>query len=220
MRVLIVEDNASLLADLSASMRGLEHAVDTAVDGEMADDMLAAQSFDLVILDLNLPALDGLEVLRRYRERGGRAPVLILSARSGTENRVRGLDLGADDYLAKPFDLEELEARTRALLRRGGVRHNPEISIGPLRLDTVSRTVWLNDVPLALTPRERNVLEVLMRNPDVVVSKDRIIEHLFSFGEEVSAAAIELYVHRLRKKITDPGVSINTIRGLGYLLQA
>lgn len=219
MRILIVEDDPVLSDGLIRSLRGSDYAVDSATDGAEADQVLATHSFDLVILDLGLPKLEGYEVLRRLRRRGSKTPVLILTALDALADRVKGLDLGADDYLTKPFDLPELEARVRALIRRGQSGGGSVLSHGALTLDTAGRRALLHGEPLELSAREIGVLEVLMLRSGRVVNKDQLAEELYGWGEEVSANAIEVYVHRLRRKLEPAGVNIRTIRGLGYLLE-
>jgi two-component system OmpR family response regulator len=172
-----------------------------------------------VILDLSLPTMDGLEVLRRLRQRGNLVPVLILTARDKVEDRVQGLDLGADDYLTKPYDLPELEARIRALLRRGQTVAHPQLQVGSLTLDITGHCAALDGAPLELSARELSVLELLMVRSGRVVSKEQISEQLSGLGEEMSSNAIEVYVHRLRKKIEAGNVSIRTLRGLGYVME-
>ncbi len=219
MRILVVEDTEVLAESICSLFEAQGHAVDVAHDGEIADSILSSADFDLVILDLNLPDLDGLEVLKRLRDRGSSVPVLILTVRDNDDDLVTGLDLGADDYMFKPFKIPELEARARALLRRGGKMKSPIIEHGPLSFDTISRTVRLDGNELNLTPRERGVLEILLRNHGVAVAKERIAGHLFTFNDEARPSAVELYVHRLRKKIKDPRIHLHTKRGLGYLLE-
>ena len=219
MRILIVEDDPVLADGLTRSLRHADYAVDFVNDGLEADLVLAAQKYDLVILDLGLPRLDGLEVLRRLRHRGSGVPVLVLTARDTLDDRVKGLDLGADDYLSKPFELAELEARVRALIRRGHSGGGSRLSHGALSLDTVGRRATLNGEPLDLSARELGVLEVLMLRSGWVVNKEQLAEQLYGWDEEVGANAIEVYVHRLRRKLEPAGVTIRTIRGLGYLLE-
>ena len=219
MRILIVEDDPVLADGLTRSLRATDYAVDCVGDGSEADHVLAAQNYDLVILDLGLPKLDGFEVLRRLRRRSSRVPVLVLTARDALDDRVRGLDLGADDYLTKPFDLPELEARLRALIRRGQSGGSSLITHGALALDTAGRRATLGGEPLELSARELGVLEVLMLRSGRVVNKEQLAEQLYGWDEEVGANAIEVYVHRLRKKLEPVGVTIRTIRGLGYLLE-
>jgi two-component system OmpR family response regulator len=220
MRLLIVEDDSLLSDGLSRSLRQAGFAVDIANDGAAADHLLLTQQYDLIILDLGLPKLDGLEVLRKLRRRDAAArtaPVLILTARDSPEDRVRGLDLGADDYLAKPFNLPELEARVRALVRRGKFGTSPQLTHGRLCFDTIGRRASVDDQPLDLSARELCMLETLMLSTGRVVSKEQLAEQLGGRGEEVGLNAIEVYVHRLRKKLEPADVSIRTIRGLGYL---
>lgn len=219
MRILIAEDDPTLADGLLRSLRAGGCAVDVVGDGEAADTALTAQSFDLLILDLGLPRLPGLEVLRRLRARGSRVPVLILTAADSVEQRVRGLDLGADDYMAKPFALSELEARVRALVRRAAGGTQNVIQHGALSLDLVGRVALLNGTPLDLSARELGLLEVLLQRAGRLVSKEQLVDHLCSWGEEVSNNAIEVYVHRLRRKLEPGGVHIVTVRGLGYCLE-
>jgi DNA-binding response OmpR family regulator len=217
--LLIVEDDAVLRDGLMRSLVQSGYDVDVAATGFEADHLLATRAYDLIILDLALPGMDGLEVLRRLRGRGAKFPVLILTARDGLRDRVDGLDLGADDYLTKPFALPELEARLRALLRRTQVAAEPQLFWGPLRLDAVGRQAFLNGSPMVLTARELAVLELLMQRGGRVVSKGKLVEHLCGWDEEIGPNAIEVYVHRLRRKLEPAGVTIRTVRGLGYLLQ-
>ncbi|UXY17153.1 response regulator [Chitiniphilus purpureus] len=220
MRILLVEDNLTLAQSLSRALTQAGFTVDTMHNGSDADSVLRTQDYALAILDLGLPKLDGWEVLKRMRARKQRMPVLILTAHGSVEDRVRGLDLGADDYLAKPFDLSELEARARALIRRSHGLENAQISCGPLWYDSISRVFSIGDAPLSLTPREHEVLEVLMLRGGKAVSKDALWEKIAGLDDQASADAVEIYVHRLRKKLDGSGVGIVTLRGLGYLLQA
>jgi two-component system OmpR family response regulator len=219
LRILIAEDDPVLADGLSRSLRGNGYAVDVVESGEAADSALAAQTYDLIILDLGLPRLSGLEVLRRLRARGVAAPVLILTAADSVEQRVRGLDLGADDYMAKPFALSELEARVRALTRRAVGATGNLLRHGPLTLDQAGRVATINDQPLDLSARELGLLETLVKRPGRLVSKEQLVDHLCEWGEEVSNNAIEVYVHRLRKKLEPGGIRIVTVRGLGYCLE-
>jgi two-component system OmpR family response regulator len=219
MRILIAEDDPVLADGLTRSLHQSDYAVDCVATGDQADHVLLAQNYDLVILDLGLPKLDGFEVLRRLRHRGSKVPVLVLTARDGLDDRVRGLDLGADDYLTKPFDLPELEARVRALIRRGQSGGASVLTHGALQLDTAGRRATLNGASLDLSARELGVLEVLMHRSGRVVNKEQLAEQLYGWDEEVGANAIEVYVHRLRRKLEPAGVVIRTIRGLGYLLE-
>lgn len=219
MRILIAEDDEVLADGLCRAMRQAGYAVDCVPDGLDADLLLRGeQPFDLVILDIGLPRLDGFCVLRKLRERNRQVPVIILTARDAVGDRVRGLDLGADDYMAKPFSLPELEARVRALLRRGQCGVNPVISCGALSFDSVARRAAIHGKPLELTTRELGVLEALLARAGWVVSKEQLLERLYSYSEEASGNAIEVYIHRLRKKIEPAGVTLRTIRGLGYII--
>ncbi|KXJ67740.1 two-component system response regulator [Achromobacter xylosoxidans] len=219
MRILIAEDDSILADGLSRSLRHNGYAVDAVRDGLAADSALAAQAFDLLILDLGLPQLAGLEVLRRLRARNSALPVLILTAADSIEQRVKGLDLGADDYMAKPFALSELEARVRALTRRGAGGGGTMIKHGKLLFDQTGRVAIVEDQTLDLSAREVSLLEILLTRSGRMVSKTQLVDHLCEWGEEVSTNAIEVYVHRLRKKLEPSGVKIVTVRGLGYCLE-
>jgi len=219
MRILIAEDDAVLADGLSRSLKAGGYAVDVVASGDAADTALAAQSYDLLILDVGLPKLSGLEVLRRMRARNSTVPVLILTAADSVEQRVKGLDLGADDYMAKPFALSELEARVRALTRRAAGSAQTILKHGPLALDQVGHVATINDQVIDLSARELGLLEILLQRPGRLVSKEQLVDRLCSWGEEVSNNAIEVYVHRLRKKIEVAGVRIVTVRGLGYYLE-
>jgi two-component system OmpR family response regulator len=219
MRILIVEDDAALASGIQRILESEGYAIDVVNRGEQA--LLAARQehIDLMILDLGLPGMDGLEALRRLREAGQRVPVLILTARDALEDRVQGLDSGADDYMAKPFAAPELAARVRALIRRSQARTGARIVHGPLVLDTSSRRAFLADAPLDLAAREWAVLEVLLARVEKIVSKDSIIQAVASWGEELSSNAIEVYVSRLRAKLEPAGIRIRTVRGFGYMLE-
>ena len=220
LHLLIAEDDQILAEGLVDTLRGAGYAVDRVADGAEADAALSSQSFDLVILDLGLPKLSGLTVLKRMRARKSTVPVLVLTVLDAIEDRVRGLDLGADDYLAKPFELPELEARVRALTRRAGHAGQAMVEIGSIAYDPVGRTVRLAGQPLELSARELGVLEILLSRRGRLVSKEQLVDHLCQWGEEVSSNAVEVYVHRLRRKIEASGVNISTLRGLGYCLEA
>lgn len=219
MRIFIVEDDLVLADGLKNSLMQSGYAVDLVSSGADADGVLAYQTFDLVLLDLGLPKLSGFEVLKRLRSRGSKIPVLILTANDDVENRVKGLDLGADDYLSKPFNLAELEARVRALIRRGQAGSSAIITLGKLQLDTVNRAAIYSDVSLNLSARELAVLEILALKAGKVVNKEQILEKLCNFDEDISDNALEVYLHRLRKKLDHSDINIRTIRGLGYLLE-
>ena len=192
--------------------------MDWASNGLDADAALVTVAYDLLILDLGLPRLSGMEVLKRLRARNSSLPVLILTALDGSGDRVKGLDLGADDYMAKPFDLAELEARVRALCRRSAGTA-PTIQCGALVYDQVGRVAQIDGQTLDLSAREIGLLEVLLTRMGRLVSKDQLVDKLCGWGEEVSHNAIEVYVHRLRKKLEAGGVKIATVRGLGYCLE-
>ena len=219
MRILVAEDDAVLAEAVQRSLRQSGHAVDWVQNGAQAEDAVQIENFDLLILDLGLPKKSGLDVLQRLRARDSRLPVLILTASDGVSERVRGLDAGADDYLAKPFDIAELEARVRALVRRGMSGASTLLRHGALAYDQVGRVARLNGEPLELSARELNLLEILLQRSGRLVSKDQLVSHLCEWGEEVSPNAIEVYVHRLRKKLEPGGVRIVTVRGLGYSLE-
>ena len=218
MRVLIAEDDAVLADGLTRSLRQAGYAVDCVGTGEQADTALSSHTYDVAILDLGLPKIDGLEVLRRLRGRKSSVPVLILTARDALDDRVKGLDLGADDYMVKPFDPPELEARIRALLRRGQNVGSSELRIGKLSFDASRRCAMVSSQLLELSPRELNLLEVLMRRAGKVVGKEQLLEHLYAWDEEASSNAVEVLLHRLRKKLDSHGINIRTMRGLGYML--
>jgi len=219
MRILLAEDDQVLADGLCRSLRQSGYAVDHVADGEAADAALAANNFDLVILDLGLPRMGGLEVLRRLRARKASSAVLILTAADSVEERVRGLDLGADDFMSKPFALTELEARVRALVRRAMGVASTQIRVGALVYDQVGRTAFIEDQPIELSAREVGLLEVLLQRAGRLVSKEQIVNHLCEWGEEVSHNAVEVYMHRLRRKLEGGGVRIATVRGLGYCLE-
>jgi two-component system, OmpR family, response regulator len=218
-RILIAEDDQVLADGLLRSLRNAGCAVDHVASGSEADAALASHEFDLLILDLGLPRMHGLDVLRRLRERGNAVPVLILTAADSVEQRVKGLDLGADDYMAKPFSLQELEARVRALTRRSLGTVSQVLKHGPLSFDITGRMAYYNDQMIELSARELSLLEVLLQRAGRLVSKDQLVERLCEWGEEVSNNAIEVYIHRLRKKIEQGPVRIATVRGLGYCLE-
>jgi two-component system, OmpR family, response regulator len=218
-RVLVVEDDALLAEGLTAALTRAGHVVARARTGKQADAALSADAFDLVILDIGLPDIDGFEVLRRLRSRRSATSVLVLTARDAVEDRVHGLDLGADDYLTKPFSVNELEARVRALLRRAT---SPSAcwSVAGLTVDAAAKRVRVHDKPVDLTPREWALLELFMARPHRVLSKDQIAESLFTFDEHLSPNAIEVHVSRLRTKIEPAGVHIRTVRGFGYVWES
>jgi DNA-binding response OmpR family regulator len=218
-RLLIVEDNQRLCQAIAESLRARGFAVDTAASAAEGLRIWRAADYDAAVLDLMLPDGTGLSVLKEMRDRGDVTPVLILTARGSIEDRVRGLDGGADDYLVKPFAMQELNARLRALLRRPGAALGRMLTLGSVKLDTSARIATVGGTPLDLTRSELIVLEALLRNQGRVISKERLAECLYDFEQERSANSVETQVHRLRKKLTAAGadVSLRTLRGLGYL---
>jgi len=215
-RLLVVEDDALLAEGLVDVLTRAGHAVEHATTGKGADRLLSDREFDLVVLDVGLPDIDGFEVLRRLRARRASTSVLVLTARDAVEDRVRGLDLGAEDYLTKPFSVTEFEARVRALLRRI-VPTAARWTVAGLTVDVAAKRVRVHDNPVDLTPREWALLELFLTRPGRVLSKEQIGESLFSFDEHLSPNAIEVHVSRLRAKIEPAGVHIRTVRGFGYL---
>lgn len=219
MRILLAEDDPSIAEGICASLRHGGHAVDHVASGNQADSALHDNNYDLLVLDLGLPGLDGSEVLRRLRGRGGSLPVLVVTARDGLPERVRVLDLGADDYLVKPFALSEFEARVRALLRRANSQGMPEMQLGRLRLDLPGHRVWIEQTPLELTAREFGLLEALALRADRVTSRAQLIEALCDWDQELTDNGLDIAIHRLRRKLHGSGTGVRTIRGLGYLLE-
>jgi two-component system OmpR family response regulator len=218
LRILISEDDAALAEALRFALTQSGFAVDWVANGLDADEALKGAEFGLLILDLGLPKIDGLEVLRRLRRRNSTLPVLILSGREQPEEKVAGLDLGADDYLVKPFSLNELQARVRALLRRGHGVATPILTFRELSFDPATRTASISGHALPLSLHELSVLEVLIRRFGRPVSKEQLVEQIYTYDQEVSHNAIEVYVHRLRKKIGDTGLIVRTLYGRGYAL--
>lgn len=219
MRILIVEDDLTLAEAIGRRLLKQGHAADVAPDGRQADSILRHQAFDLIILDLNLPGLGGEQVLAQLRQRGSTTPVLVLTARGQIEDRISLLDLGADDYLSKPFDFGELEARSRALLRRSQGQAQDRLCIGNTELDRHACTVTVAGVVVELKQREFRLLEIFMSRTGRVLSKEELLDHLYNFDETPGANAIELYVARLRKKLPHSSVQIRTLRGLGYVVE-
>jgi two-component system OmpR family response regulator len=218
MHVLLVEDDAVLADGLTRVLQGYGMQVEVRGDGILADQALQKGEAAVAVLDIGLPGIDGFEVVRRLRARGSRIPVLLLTARDAVEDRVRGLELGADDYLVKPFATAELVARIRALARRNAP--GPAVlCLGDLTLDTGARRARIGERALDLSVREWAVLEYLLQHGGRVVSKQQIIDAILPWGEELTLNAVEVYVSRLRLKIADAGVTLRTIRGFGYLLE-
>ena len=219
-RILLVEDDPSLARGLGALLKAAGYSVDIAEDGEIALELALSEPYALITLDIGLPELDGFEVLRRLRAQQLKTPVLILTARDAVGDRVTGLDLGADDYLLKPFEPSELEARVRALLRRSQGQANLVVTIGNLTVDQSRAMAQVNGREINLRAREWAVLDRLIAQAGKVVSKRRLTSEVFGFDEPVAPNAIEVYVGRLRRKLEPDGPEIRTIRGLGYMLVA
>jgi len=220
MRLLLVEDDVPLAEGLAASLRLGGYSVDWVTLGSRAGAALAVETFDAVVLDLNLPDTDGLTLLKQWRNQGVRTPVLILSARDDIDDRVRGLDLGADDYLTKPFDVAELEARLRVLIRRmqAGLIDNV-VDVGLLKLDLNARRAYLGEQDLALTAKEFALMQMLAMKAGQVQAKEQLLSRLSDFEQDTSANALDILIHRLRKKLDGSTLVIRTLRGFGYLLE-
>jgi two-component system OmpR family response regulator len=219
MRILVAEDDPTLAEGIAAYLRPLGHAVEVARNGADADAMLTRERFDLLLVDIGLPRMDGFEVVRRLRTRSQSTPTIMITARDTLDDRIHGLDTGADDYLVKPFELAELAARIRAVVRRGQTVGTPRLALGPLVLDVDSRRASLNDEPLELTAREWAVLEVLLKRLDKVVPKEHILQAISTWDDDLTLNAIEVYVSRLRVKLEPANIRIRTIRGFGYRLE-
>ncbi len=216
MRLLLVEDDLMIGESVLDLLRGAGYAVDWVKDGVMADSVLQTQAYDLVLLDLGLPKMDGLTVLRSMRSRKDKTPVLVATARDAVAQRVQGLDMGADDYIIKPYELDELLARIRALIRRAAGRAEAVYECRGISIDPVSREVLANGQPISLSAREWAVLQLLLARPGVVLSRRQLEEKLYSWRDEVSSNAVEVYIHGLRKKL---GADlIQNIRGVGYMI--
>ncbi|RDU97754.1 response regulator transcription factor [Trinickia dinghuensis] len=216
MRILVVEDDAEIGAAIQARLTRLGHAVDRETDGATANTLLRVERFDLVVLDVMLPSMDGFAVLRNLRAAGSVTPVLLVTARSAIDDRVSGLGLGADDYLVKPFDYRELEARVQTLLRRNTGHASNLVQVGGLAIDRSSRLAELDGKPLTLSRQEFALLEILASRPQRIFSKEDLLNQLFSFGNEPTTNAVEQYVTRVRKKLQGSSVEIRTARGMGY----
>lgn len=219
MRILLVEDDRPLASALTALLTGAGYAVDCVHDGASAEALSAAERFDLVILDLNLPEMDGLTLLRILRSRADPAAVMILTARGAPDERVRGLDLGADDYMGKPFDVGEFEARVRSLLRRQAGLRSSRVTLGPLTYDLTARRFLAGAEPLDLPARELALLELLVLRAGKVVGKEAIVQSLTTLDDSLSDNAIEQYASRLRRRLAPLGLHLRTARGLGYYLE-
>ena len=220
MRIVLVEDNEMLLSGIGKTLRDEGHSVDLFTDGAKADLYLQQEGADLAILDVNLPGMDGLSITRNLRSRNQTFPILLLTARSTTEDRVNGLDAGADDYLVKPFAMEELEARVRALSRRAGTLQPSNESIGNLSYERTSRRLFMANEELDIARRERVLFETLLTKQGQFVSKSNLADTLYGVGSDVDLNAVELSVSRLRRAIKGSGVVIRTARGIGYMIEA
>lgn len=218
MRIMVVEDDARLARGMETSLTASGFAVDIFTNGEDAIEMAGTEPYGVIVLDLGLPDMDGLDVLKTLRTRKVNTPILVLTARDGMDDRIAGLDRGADDYLPKPFDPRELEARMRALARRGPGAADPILRCGSLSLDPASRTAFLDKEAIDLRRRELAVLESLMRREGRLVAKERLCAEVFNFNDAVAPNALEVYIARLRRKLTPGGLAIRTVRGLGYMI--
>ncbi|WP_416883008.1 response regulator transcription factor [Marivita sp.] len=219
MRIAVIEDNEALAHGIAFRLRDRGHSVDLLHDGAEADAFLAQEGADLIVLDLNLPGLDGIEVLRALRRRGDGTPVILLTARSETAERVVGLDAGADDYLTKPFEMDELEARLRAMARRKNLQFSVRDELGPLVFDRVGRQLLQNNQVIDVPRKEIATLECLLERRGRLVSKAQLITHVYGVGSDSDDSAIEPHVSRLRKRLEPFGIRIKTARGLGYMLE-
>jgi two-component system OmpR family response regulator len=219
MRIAVIEDNEALAHGIAFRLRDRGHSVDLLYDGAEADAFLAQEGADLVVLDLNLPGMDGLSVLRALRRRGDGTPVILLTARSETAERVAGLDAGADDYLTKPFEMDELEARLRAMARRKNIEFAARDKLGPLVFDRTGRQLLQDEQPLDIPRKEIATLECLLERRGRLVSKAQLISHVYGIGSDAEESAIEPHVSRLRKRLEPFGIRIKTARGLGYMLE-
>lgn len=222
MRVLVVEDEPKVAGFLKRGLEAENYAVDAAYDGEDGLYLATSHDYDLILLDILLPKLNGLDVLAKLRERGIHTPVIMLTARGALPDRVRGLDLGADDYLVKPFAFEELLARVRALLRRRSASASPILKVGPLELDPATRKVTAGGTEVEFTPKEFALLEYLMRNDGVVCTRAMIAQHVWDINFDTYTNLIEVFINHLRRKLQPHGCGklIQTVRGVGYVLQA
>jgi two-component system OmpR family response regulator len=219
MRVLIVEDDKALADGLTRTLKQSGYAVDHAGTGELALRACAEEHYDLIVLDISLGGIDGFEVLRQLRRNHQSGSILILTAHDSEGDRVRGLDLGADDYVTKPFSLPELEARVRALIRRSQAVRSPKLRFGGLTVDTVARRASIGAEALDLTPREWAVLEYLLMRIGQVVSKEHMLQAMCSWDDSLTHNAVEVYISRLRSKLHNAGIRIRTVRGFGYMVE-
>jgi DNA-binding response OmpR family regulator len=216
MRLLLIEDNDSIGKGLYSGLNQAGYAVDWVRDGETAQSAFVTEDYDVAVLDLGLPRKSGIEVLSELRARGSKVPVLILTAKDTVDDRIIGLDQGADDYMIKPFDLDELQARLRAILRRSSGRATPKLVHGDIELDPASHTVTKNGAIVELTPRAFDILQSLMENQGRVMSRSRLEESMYSWKDEIESNAVEVHIHQIRKKLGNE--LIRTIRGVGYIM--
>lgn len=220
MRIVLVEDNSSLAKGISYRLEDAGHAVDVLLDGREAEQFLRTEDADLIILDINLPSVDGLTLLKGLRQNGDTRPVILLTAHAETQDRVIGLDAGADDYLIKPFEMAELEARVRALLRRRDVPQQQFRELGALSYDPATRQLFAGNSEIDLPRREMSVLECLIEAEGRLVSKSALLDHVYGIGADVDEKVVEVYVSRLRSRLSAYGIQIRTRRGLGYQVTA
>ncbi len=222
MRILVVDDDRRLCTIIKRGFLEEAYAVDVAYDGEEGEYLAEVNPYDLIILDIMMPVKDGIEVCQELRAKKVNTPILILTAKDTVEDRVRGLDTGADDYLVKPFAFSELLARVRALLRREGISKSPELRVGDLVLNTLTRQIWRGKRPIELTTKEYVILEYFMRHPNIVVTRTMIEEHAWDYDFDSLSNLVDVYIRRLRRKIDDVGKGslIQTVRGAGYRLKA
>jgi len=222
MRILVVDDDRRLCTIIKRGLLEEAYAVDLAYDGEEGEYLAEVNPYDLIILDIMLPKKDGIEVCHELRAKKITTPILMLTAKDTVEDRVRGLDMGADDYLIKPFAFNELLARVRALLRREGISKSPELRVGDLTLNTLTRQIWRGQRPIELTTKEYVILEYFMRHPNVVVTRTMIEEHAWEYDFDSLSNLVDVYIRRLRRKIDNEGEDslIQTVRGAGYRLKA
>ena len=222
MRILVVDDDQRLCAIIKRGLLEEAYAVDLAYDGEEGEYLAEVNPYDLIILDIMLPNKDGIEVCHELRARNINTPILMLTAKDTVEDRVRGLDTGADDYLIKPFAFNELLARVRALLRREGMSKSPELRVGDLTLNTLTRQIWRGQRPIELTTKEYVILEYIMRHPNALVTRTMIEEHAWDYDFDSLSNLVDVYIRRLRRKIDNEGEDslIQTVRGAGYRLRA
>ena len=221
MRILLIEDNHRLSDSLRATLLEDGYAVDAAYDGVEGEDMALLTTYDVIILDVMLPKRDGIEVCRSLRDQKVTTPILMLTARDALDDRVLGLDSGADDYLVKPFEIRELRARLRALMRRESDNKGGSLIIEDLRLDPATHYVWRGETPLDLTAKEYALLEYMMRNPNRLITRDMVVSHIWDYDQTLASNVVDVYIRRLRRKVDDPYPIklIETVRGAGYRLR-